>query len=64
MSKIAFKCIKTFAAEKEVYGIDFYKDKTYYGIPDGIGGYYMDSTENGTSVEMSVEEIDKHFKIA
>jgi hypothetical protein len=59
--KQKFKCIKTFSSEPEVYGIDFYKGKEYTGEREDNEYYYLDSTENGTCVLVSNEELKEYF---
>lgn len=59
--KELFLCIKEFASEPEEYGIDFYAGKQYYGEREDEEYYYLDSTENGTCVLVSNEELEKYF---
>jgi hypothetical protein len=60
--KTLFKCLTTYASEPEVYGIDFYESKTYYGQRVDNEYWYLDSTENGTDVLVSNEELEEYFK--
>lgn len=62
MNEIKFLCLHTFAADKKEYGIDFYKGKMYSGRVEDKEHWYVNSTENGTSVLMSNEEMEKYFK--
>ena len=60
-NKTLFKCIKTFAADPEDYGIDFVANKLYYGEREDDESFYLDSTENGTCVLVSNDEIKEYF---
>ena len=61
--KYLFKCLKTFASEPEEYGIDFYEGKQYYGEKEDEEYYYLESSENGTCVLVSNEELKEYFKV-
>lgn len=60
---MVFKCIKQYAAEPEIYGIDFKVGKKYIGKID-TDGYYIESTENGTSVLLTKSELEEYFVLA
>lgn len=49
-----YMCMKTYNDEIEEYGVDFLCGKVYE-YKDG----YMHSTENGTDVEISTNELKK-----
>lgn len=59
--KKLYKCIKTYASEIDVYGIDFIKGKKYYGKREDKEGFYFDSTENGMCVWITNEELKEYF---
>ncbi len=59
--KTTYQCIKTYASEPEEYGTDFYEGKTYTGEREDEEGYYVDSSENGTSVWLTNEEMTEYF---
>lgn len=59
--KVLFECIKTFASDPDEYGVDFKKGKKYYGEKEDSEYWYMDSTENGTCVLVSNEELKEYF---
>ena len=61
-NKKLFRCIKEYASEPDVYGIDFIKNKLYFGEKEDNEYYYVDSTENGTCVLISNKELSKHFE--
>jgi len=61
--KILFKCVETFASEPEEYGIDFVAGKRYYGELEDDEGYYINSTENGTDVFVTNEEVKEYFQV-
>ena len=49
-------CMQTYNNEVEEYGIDFLSGKTYE-YKDG----YMHSTENGSDVEIEINELEKYW---
>ena len=57
-----FKCLKTFASEPSIYGIDFYEGRIYTGEKEDEEYYYFDSTENGTCVLVSNDELVEYFE--
>ena len=57
-----YKCIKTFASDPDIYGIDFKEGKIYTGEKEDEEYYYLDSTENGTCVLVSNEELEEYFE--
>lgn len=59
--KTIYKCKKNFASEPKQYGVDFIEGKTYTGEREDEEGYYLDSTENGTCVWVTNEELEEHF---
>jgi hypothetical protein len=59
--KTRYTCIKTYASEPEQYGIDFYEGREYKGKMEDNEGYYLDSTENGTCVWITNEELEEYF---
>jgi len=59
--KELFKCIKTYSSEPNEYGKDFIKGKTYTGEKEDNEYYYLDSTENGTCVLISNNELKEYF---
>ena len=61
--KTLYKCKKTYASEPKEYGTDFYAGKTYYGEREDDEYYYLDSTENGTCVLISNEELEEYFEV-
>lgn len=56
-----FKCIKAYSGDKEIYGVDFLEGRTYQGKQDGADFYRLESTENGTSVLLSTQEVEEYF---
>ena len=58
MSKKEFLCVKTFAADEEQYGVDFVPGNVY--VCDIESGY-MESTENGTSVWLTNDDLNECF---
>ena len=51
-----YMCMKTYNNEIEEYGVDFLCGKVYE-YKDG----YMHSTENGTDVEILLDELEKYW---
>jgi len=60
--KYKYKCIKTFASDPAEYGIDFYEGKEYVGEFEDDETHYLYSTENGTDVLITNEELYEHFE--
>jgi hypothetical protein len=60
--KTLFKCVKTFASDPQEYGTDFYEDREYYGSKEDNEYWYLSSTENGTDVLVSNEELKEYFE--
>lgn len=62
MNKKLFKCIKTYASDETVHGIDFKKGKSYYAEVEDKECWRFDSAEDGSSVLVSNEELEEYFK--
>lgn len=61
--KEKFKCIKNYEGDFSEYGIDFLEGNEYFGMicENDNECYYIHSTENGTDVVLTIEELEEYF---
>ena len=65
---VRYKCIKTLKCDPE-YGVDCRKGK-YYDVEFDIdpfgnhtGEFWINDTENGSSIQLIQEELDEYFEL-